>query len=158
MAQLTGANFSAETGGNRRIAWGQLSRAAALAVIAAVAGCAAVYAIASALGIVDRGVVLPSLLGMGPLSLASVSVTAAVATVATAIAFGVLAVTTRRPIRNFRVVATLLAVLSLSLPATIPGPPAAMRIAMAAMHALVWVVSVGVLTAPVGGRNQDRRA
>jgi Family of unknown function (DUF6069) len=149
-------NTSTEIPGRAGIAWGRLAWATGLAIIIAVAGSAAVYLIASAVGAVDRDVVLPSLLGNGPLSLASVSVTVAVVTVAAAIVFGVLSAWTRRPVRNFRVVATVLAVLSLSSPATIPGPPAAMRIAMGTMHLVVWAVSIGVL-ATLARRPQESR-
>ena len=40
-------------------------------------------------------------------------------------------------------------------PATIPGPSAAMRAAMLAMHVVVWAVSVGVL-ATLARRPQER--
>jgi hypothetical protein len=154
-------NTSTEIPGRPGIAWGRLAWATGLAIIIAVAGSAAVYLIALAVGAVDHGVVLPSLLGNGPLSLASVSLTAAVVTLGAAIVFGILGASTRQPVRNFRVVTTVLAFLSLSLPATIPGPPAAMRVAMAAMHLVVWTVSVGVLASlahrpQVGEHGGDR--
>ncbi|WP_350341494.1 hypothetical protein [Candidatus Nephthysia bennettiae] len=43
--------------------------------------------------------------------------------------------------------ASVLAVLSLSMPATIPGPPPGMRAVMATLHIVVWAVSVAVLPA-----------
>ena len=67
-----------------------LAWATGRAIITAVDGSAAVYLIALAVGAVDRDVVLPSLLGNGPLSLASVSLTAAVVTDGAAILFGIL--------------------------------------------------------------------
>jgi hypothetical protein len=148
-------NTSTEIPGRAGIAWGRLAWATGLAIIVAVAGSAAVYLIALGAGAVDRDVVLPSLLGNEPLSLASVSLTAAVVIVGAAIVFGILGASTRQPVRNFRVVTTVLALLSLSMPATIPGPPAAMRIAMASMHLVVWAVSVGVL-ASLAHRPQAR--
>jgi hypothetical protein len=129
----------------RRFAWPRLSWATALTALIAVAGSAAVYLLVSAAGLVDKRVVLPSLIGMGPLSLATVSLTSAVAVVSAGILLGALAATTRRPLTIFRIVASVLALLSLSMPATIPGPPPAMRLTMALMHVLIWAASVGVL-------------
>lgn len=124
----------------------QLIWAAVFASLVAVGLTAALFFLSSAAGFVDHRVDLPSVLGVGPLSLASVSATAALATFAAGVLFGVLARWTRRPVRNFRVVATALALLSLSMPATIPGPSIAMRLTMAGMHVIVWAVSVAVLT------------
>jgi|SRR5579859_1544924 len=123
----------------------RLTWATVFASAVAVGATAALYTLASVAGFVDQRVVLPSVLGMGPLSLASVSATAALATLAAGVLQGVLAWTTRRPVRNFRVLATLLAVLSLSMPATIPGPSVVMRLTMAGMHLIVWAASLGVL-------------
>jgi len=142
---IANATPSSWTGGRSKLGWSRLIPGSGVAAMAAVGASAAIYLIASAAGLVDRGVLLPSLAGMGPLRLASVSVTAAAATIGAAILFAVLLATTRRPIRNFRVAATTLAVLSLSMPATIQGPPRAMRLAMAAMHVATWAVSVFLL-------------
>jgi Family of unknown function (DUF6069) len=138
-----------------RITVAQLTWATVFASLGAVGATVALYSFASAAGFVDLRVVLPSVLGMGPLSLASVSATAALATLAVGVLLGVLARSTRRPVKNFRVLATVLAVLSLSMPAAIPGPSLAMRLTMAGMHVIVWAVSLGVLarlaTRPVRG-------
>ena len=124
-----------------RLIWG--TGAAALIAVGATV---VLLSLASTAGFVNPRVVLPSVIGMGPLSLASVSATAALATLAAGFLFGVLTWSTRRPVRNFRVLATVLAVLSLSMPATIAGPAIAMRLTMAGMHVIVWAVSLGVLT------------
>ncbi len=134
-----------ERGEAARVAWARLAWATPLAAIVAVAGTEGVYGVASASGLVDGGVVLPSLIGMGPLTLASASVTALVASLGASVLLGLLAATTRRPVRIFRIVASALALASLSMPATIPGPSAAMRLTMVAMHVVMWAVSVGVL-------------
>ena len=132
-------------GEGRRVAWPRLAQATAVATLIAVVGNAALYLLASAAGLVNERVVLPSLIGMGPLSLATVALTSAVAVVGAGILLGVLAATTRRALKMFRIVASALALLSLSMPATIPGPSSAMRLTMALMHVMVWAVSVGVL-------------
>jgi Family of unknown function (DUF6069) len=128
-----------------QISAARLTWATVFAALIAVGATMALYSLASAAGLIDPRVVLPSVFGMGPLSLASVSATAALATAAAGVVLGVLARSTGRPLRNFRVLATALAVLSLSMPATIHGPSAAMRLTMAGMHVIVWAVCVGVL-------------
>ena len=132
-------------GEGRRVAWPRLPLATAVGALIAVVGYAALYLLASAAGLVSEGVVLPSLIGMGSLSLATVALTSAVAVVGAGILLGVLAATTRRALKMFQIVASALALLSLSMPATIPGPSSAMRLTMALMHVMVWAVSVGVL-------------
>ena len=146
MAQLNAFRTQdPESRGRGRMSAAPLAWATVFAALVAVGATVALYSFASAAGFVDQRVLLPSLLGMGPLSLASVSVTAALATLAAGVLLGVLARSTRLPVRNFRVLATVLAVLSLSMPATIPGPSLAMRLSMAGMHVIIWTVSVGVL-------------
>lgn len=133
-----------------RLTWGTVC-----AALIAVAATVVLFVFASAEGFVDRRVDLPSVLGIGPMSVASVAATAALATVAAGFLFGALAWRTRRPVRNFRVLATVFAVLSLLMPGTIAGPAIAMRLTMAGMHVIVWAVSLGVLallaTRPVRG-------
>lgn len=130
-----------------RISLARLTWAMVVAALIAVGASVALYSLAAAAGFIDQRVVLPSVLGFGLLSVASVSATAALATLAAGVVLGVLARTTRQPVRNFRVLATALAVLSLTLPATIPGPSVDMRVTMAGMHVIVWAVSLGVLVA-----------
>ena len=138
-----------------RISVARLAGMTGFASMVAVVASTALYSLAFAAGFVDPRVVLPSVTGMGPLSLASVSATAALATLAAGVLLGFLTRSTRQPVRNFRVLATALAVLSLSMPATIPGPSVAMRLTMAGMHMIVWAVCVGILaglaTRPVRG-------
>lgn len=134
----------------RRLTWGRLMRATAIAAAAAVVATAALYGTSLAAGLVDTGVAVPSLTGMGPLSLASVSLTALVATLGAGLLLTALAATTRRPIQIFRVVASVLALVSLSMPATVPGPQPGMRLVMAAMHVVVWLVCAGALPALAG--------
>jgi hypothetical protein len=130
-----------------QIVWTRLMGATALTAALAAGVTSLIYLGARGAGLLNETVVLPSPLGMGPFSLASVSVTAFGASVAAGCVLGALALMTQRPIRNFRVLATLLALTSLSMPATIPGPPLPMRLTMAGMHIVVWAVAVAVLPA-----------
>ena len=131
-----------------------LARATVVAAVVGLAANAVLYLLAVGGGLVDERVALPSLLGMGPLSLASVSLTTLAATVAAGIVLAAFFATTRRPVRIFRTVATVLALASLAMPLTIPGPPPAMRLTMGAFHIVVWSVSVGVL-ATLAGRDKE---
>jgi len=137
-----------------RVSWARLAGSTVLAALVAIDATVALYALASVTGLVDRHVILPSPIGMGPLSLASVAATAAMATVAAGLLLGVLAASTRRPVLYFRIVASILAATSVLMPATIPGPPLTMRLVMGGMHVIVWAVSVSVLARrPVRGRS-----
>lgn len=144
MAQIAADRGQARNG-VEPVTWISLILATGVAELARVVSSGVVFLAASAASLIDRHVILPSLIGMGPMSLASVAATAAAATVGSGALLGVLNLTTRRPIRNHRVAGTVLALLSLSMPATIPGPSPAMRLTMAAMHVAVWAASVGVL-------------
>lgn len=128
-----------------RISWPRLAIATALSALLAVVATEVVYVAASASGLVDRRVILPSLVGMGPLNAGSVAFTAVAASLGAGIVFAALTLTTRRPVTPFRIVTTALALLSMAMPATIPGPPAGMRVAMVGMHVAVWAASITVL-------------
>ena len=127
-----------------RISAARLGLATAITAAAGLAATGLVYLLGLLSGAVDARVVLPSLIGMGPLSLTSVWVTTLAAIAAAGILIGVLSATTRRPVMIFRIVATVLAPLSLSMPATVPGPPLGMRLTMASMHVVLWAVTVGL--------------
>lgn len=134
------------------LSWPRLAAAIPISALAALAVSEALYLAARTAGLLDRTVVLPSSIGMGPLSPQSVAVTALGAALGAGVLLAALVATTRRPLRNFRAAATLLALASLSMPATIPGPPVRMRLAMAAMHVAVWAVAVAFLPAAAGLR------
>lgn len=136
--------------------WRRFGAATAVAAAAAAATVVAIDRVAAYAGAVESSVVLPSLLGTGSLSSVSVAVTAVAATLGSALVLGLLALATRRPIAYFRVVATVLAALSLAMPLTIPGPGPTMRAVMAAMHVGVWATSVWVL-APLALRARGAR-
>jgi hypothetical protein len=131
---------------DERVAWTRFPLAAVAAIVAAAAGAAVLYGLESALGLIDHSVALPSPAGTGPVSFASVASTAALASFWAAVAFAVIGLVGRRPITVFRTVATVVVVLSLAMPATIPGPPVGMRFGLGLMHVLTWATNVAVLT------------
>lgn len=131
----------------------RLARAAGLAALLGIVGNELLYALGIWTGMIDVRVLLPSLLGIAPVTVGSVAVTTAFAMGGAALLLGGLSMITRHPIGIFRVVATLLALGSLSLPATIAGPSWSMRLALGAMHLLAWAVAIGVL-ATLAGKDQ----
>jgi Family of unknown function (DUF6069) len=128
------------------IAWPRVPLAAAAAVVASAVACAVLFLIESALGVIDHSVSVPSMIGTGPVSIASVAVAAAVYSVLAAVVFAVIVAIGRRPIRVFLIVSVVALVLSLALPATVPGPSPAMRLGLALMHVVTWAIDVTILT------------
>lgn len=142
-------------GRRTRLSWARIGAGTGAGVLVAVAACESIYLLASTAGWTDASARIPSLLGTGPLSPASVAVTVLVATIGAGLVLAGFMLTTRHPVRNFRVLATVLALLSLLMPATIPGPPASMRLVLAAMHVAVWAATTWVL-AGLAGREVGR--
>lgn len=136
---------SAQPADVERVDWGRLPVAALAAAAAAAVACALLFVLESAVGIIDSSVSLPSMIGTGPVSIASVAVAAAVYSVLAAIAFAVIGLI-RRPIRVFWIVSVVALLLSLALPFTVPGPPPGMRVGLALMHVATWAANVGILT------------
>jgi hypothetical protein len=129
------------------ISYTRLFWAALLAVLLAAVTNALVYFAASGLGIVSRGVLLPSPMGLSPLTVGMVVTASVVGTIGGALVFAIIGLLARRPVRLFRIVAAVVLVLSLVPPTTIPGVPLVMRITLGVMHVVTWAVSVGLLTA-----------
>lgn len=146
---------SMRAGGRTRPAWMRIGVALGAASLVAVVATEVIYLLGSITGLVDRSARLPSPVGMGPLSPLSVAVTALVATLGAGLLFSGLTLTTRHPVRNFRVLATVLALLSLSMPVTIPGPSAGMRLVLLAMHGAVWAATISILAGL--GRTEEGR-
>lgn len=119
---------------------------AAIAALAASGATAAIYGIASALGAFPEGIEVTGLGGEGPLTLGLVTSSSALAVTAAAAVFTLLAWTTQRPIRNFRIVALALFVVSLATPFTIAGASAAMIATLLIMHLVVAGISVAAFT------------
>ncbi len=132
--------------GGERIAWGRLPWAALLAAVAAALANALVYFAASGLGTITQSVLLPSPMGVSPLTVGLVAITSVIGTIGAAAVFAVIGLLARHPVRLFRIVATVVLVLSFVPPATVPGVPVAMRLSLVVMHVVAWGVSVGLLT------------
>jgi Family of unknown function (DUF6069) len=133
--------------GSEGISYTRLLWAALLAVLLAAVTNAQVYFAASRLGIVSRGVLLPSPMGLSPLTVGMVVTASVVGAIGAALVFAIIGLLARRPVRLFRIVAAVVLVLSLIPPTTIPSVPLVMRITLGVMHVVTWAVSVGLLTA-----------
>ncbi len=131
---------------NDRIAYGKLPWVALLAALAAAVANALVYFAASGLGFIPQSILVPTPSGEHPLTVAPVAVSSLVGAIAAAIVFAIIGLFARRPVRLFRIVATVVLVLSFATPLTIPGAPAAMILSLEVMHVVAWAVIVGLLT------------
>ncbi len=127
---------------NERIALGRLLWAGPLAGVAATAANVAVYLVASAFGTIPEGIVE----NQTPVTFGAVVFSSFVPALAGALLFALLGWLTRRPVRNIRVFATIVLVLSFATPFTIPGASLAMVVTLLLMHAVAAVVVVSILT------------
>src|SRR5919202_1833492 len=132
--------------GGEGISYPRLPGVALLAALAAAVANTLVYFATSAPGTISRGVLLPSPMGVSPLMVGLVATTSVIGTIGAAIVFAIIGLFARRPVRLFRIVATVVLVLSFATPLTIPGAPAAMRLSLVVMHVVAWAVSAGLLT------------
>ena len=128
------------------ISYGRLPGVALLAAVAAALANALVYFAASGLGTISQSILLPSPVGMSPLTVRLVVITSVIGAIGAAIIFALIGRFARHPVRLFRIVAGVVLVLSFSMPATVPGVPVAMKLSLAVMHVVTWAVSVGLLT------------
>ena len=144
--QITETAGNEKIAGGERIAWGRLPWAALLAAVAAAAANALVYFAASALEFIPHSVLLPSPMGMSPLTVGLVAITSVIGAIGAAAVFAVIGLLARRPVRLFSIVAIVVLVFSFVPPATVPGVPVAMRLSLVVMHVVAWGVSVGLLT------------
>ena len=133
--------------GREGISYGRLPGVALLAALAAALADALVFFAASGLATISQSVRLPSPMGLSPLTVGLVVVTSAIGAIGASIVFAIIGLVARRPVRLFRIIAAVVLVLSFAMPATVPGVPVAMRLALAVMHVVAWAVSVGLLTA-----------
>lgn len=141
---------SARTAAAERVVWTRFPAAAVAAVAVSVVACVLLFAVESALGIIDHSVSVPSMIGNGPVSAASVTVAAAGFSIGAVIVFAVIGLIGRRPILVFRIVSVVALLLSLTLPLTVAGPSPGMRAGLVLMHVSAWAVDVGILTTVAG--------
>ncbi len=141
---------NARPASNDRIAYGKLPWVALLAALAAAVANALVHFAASGLRFIPQSILVPTPSGEHPLTVAPVAVSSLVGAIGAAIVFAIIGLFARRPVRLFRIVATVVLVLSFATPLTIPGAPAAMILSLEVMHVVAWAVIVGLLTTMAG--------
>ena len=141
---------STKPAGKERIAYRKLPWVALLAALTAAVANALVYFAGSGLGFIPQNVLVPTPSGEHPLTVAPVVVSSVVGAIGAAIVFAIIGLFARRPVRLFRIVATVVLVLSFATPLTIPGAPVAMILSLEVMHVVAWAVTVGLLTTMAG--------
>src|SRR5262245_5939923 len=112
------------TNQTERIDLGRLWWASLLAGLAAAAANSVVYLVASA-----AGAILPTVLVPGvdqPVTLAPVTLNSFLPAIVAGVLLALLNRFTNRPVRNFRIIAAVVLLISLVSPFTIPGAPIAM--------------------------------
>jgi hypothetical protein len=137
---------STKPAGKERIAYGKLPWVALLAALTAAVANALVYFAASGLGFILQSVLVPTPSREHSLTVAPVVVSSVVGAIGGAVVFAIIGLFARRPVRLFRIVATVVLVLSFATPLTIPGAPVAMILSLEVMHVVAWAVTVGLLT------------
>lgn len=131
--------------------WRRLLVGVGVTALLAAAVNAVIFGLASATGAISAGVVLPTIVGRSTLTVAAVVATTLVWEFWAAIVFTALWLILRRPAQTFRVVATIVLLLSFGLPATVAGPSLSMRISMALMHLAAWAIAVTMLPSSASG-------
>ena len=137
---------NAATRGEEGVAWGRLVLAGSLAAFVAAVANALVYFAALGLGLVPQGFLIRMTSGETLLTVSVVAITSVVGAVGATVVFAVIGLLARRPLRLFRIVSTVVLVLSFAMPLTIPGASGATILSLEAMHVVAWAVIVGILT------------
>lgn len=123
-------------------AWKRLVAAAlflcAIAIGAAIINLI-VYAIASSLGAVAESV---DLVGDASLSAGLIATTTGIGIALAATTFALIGWLSSRPVRTFRIVATVVLVLSFVPVLSLPGTTAGMTVTLLAMHIVTWATCV----------------
>lgn len=128
-----------------RVAYGRLLWVGPLAGLSAAVANAVVYLVALAVGAMPR-IDVSGLSGQGPITLGAVAVESFVPALLAAALFALFGLLTRRPVRNFRVLAAVLLALSFVGPLNLPKVPTVMIASLLIMHVVAAVLIVGVLT------------
>jgi hypothetical protein len=135
MATLTSTQQRTEAVGN-------IARAGAFAAVAAVIGGVIVFLLATA--VFGVNVVMPP--DMQPMPLAAVIMASLVGAIGGTVVYAALGRFTARPVTIFRIVGLVFLVLSFGGPLGTPDLDAGTRAAMVAMHIVVGLAIIGVLT------------
>ena len=128
------------------ISWRRLPLAMLLAALGAAVVNAVVYSAASRIGFIPENLPVPTPGGEQPLTVVSVVIGSVIGAIGAAIAFAVIGLVARRPVRQFRIFSVGVLVLSFAGPPATSGAPLSMVLSLEAMHVAAWAVIVGLLT------------
>lgn len=143
--------------GEEQIAYRRLLWVGPLAGLSAAVANAVVYLVASAVGAMPR-IDVSGLTGQGPITLGAVVLESFVPALLAAALFALFGRFTRRPVRNFRVLAAVLLGLSFAGPLNLPEVPMVMIATLFIMHVVAGVLIVGVLTTLARSDRRERVA
>ncbi|HEX3721447.1 MAG TPA: DUF6069 family protein, partial [Nitrolancea sp.] len=101
-----------------------------------------VYFVASSAGGISHSV---NLIGSSGISAGLVLIASAIGVALAASTFAVVGRFSHRPVRTFRIIATVVLLLSFVPVLSLPGAPAAMIVTLLVMHLVVWCTSVTLL-------------
>ncbi len=132
------------------VALGKVWRAGALAAVGAAAANAGVYRIASAVGAISSGVLVPAL--HQPITLPLVVLGSVMGALGATATLALLRLVTAHPLRAFLPIAAIALVLSCAGPFAVPDAPPGFYGTLLAMHVVAAAVIVGVLTVLVRAR------
>lgn len=128
------------------VAWKRLPGAVLFALLGAVLSSTFIYLVAWGLGFIPQDVVVMTPYGPGSMTLGAVATGSAVGALGGSGVFALVGKVARRPLRLFRIVATLALLPTLRTPFTIPEAPMSMILSLAAMHVATYAVTVVTLT------------
>ena len=122
-----------------------LWRAGLIAAVLAATANALIYGIGRMAGTIPQSVEVDALSGNGPVTVTAVIFTSVLAVLVATLFYAVLRRTARRPERTFLIAGTILLVVSLTMPFSIPGVPMKMAVTLALMHITTAIVALGGL-------------
>jgi len=122
-----------------------LWKAGLIASAIAAASNALIYGVGRIAGTIPQSVEVDALSGTGPVTATTVIFTSVLAVIVATLFYAVLRRTIRRPERTFLIAGTILLVVSLTMPFSIPGVPMKMAVTLALMHVTTAIVALGGL-------------
>ena len=122
-----------------------LWKAGLVASAIAAATNALIYGVGRIAGAIPQSVKVDTLSGNGPVTVATVIFTSVLAVLVATLFYAVLRRIARRPERTFLIAGTVLLVMSLAMPFSIPDVPMKMAVTLALMHITTAVIALGGL-------------
>ena len=122
-----------------------LWKAGLIATAIAAASNALIYGLGRIAGTIPQSVEVDTPSGNGPLIVTTVIFTSVLAVIVATLFYALLQHITRRPVRTFLIAGTVLLVLSLAMPFSIPDVSMKMAITLALMHITTAIIALGGL-------------